>query len=761
MNPVALAVLVTVLSVVHPAVRSSVAADAPPEGFVSYRARGGQFTPVSGLRLRDAFGQGRYNVKAPRDLLVAVDGGDGGALQAYALELAPGGGAGQTGVVVSNAFGTLSLDTKRAKLLLVPTLVGTAGAPVGENAYTCYRAKVTKNTPRFLETDVTVGDALGGLGQKLRVRRPRQLCLPSDRNGLGITDPTTLLTCYQAKQAGRGPTGLRRIVVGDQFGQRRLKPKRTRRATFCLVSSIGLRLGTAQAKSPTLVVATFSKRVGAAAGLATSYAISPPLAIKSAQLDASGTAVALVTEPQQSGAEYTLSVGPVVDENGNGIAPGANQATFTGFIVGDDTLPRVVGAISTSSTKVVVQFSRPMGDSAVLAQNYEIVQQNVDLGDLNDGLNVLPTNPDGGRLTVVSVRFANDDHTTVELTTLAQSEIRYLLTASGMSDAIGQPLPPSAVAGTTIINPSQTSFRGTGESGPPTDSDGDGLPDAVEQRGWIVTVKPANPNGKPTLRHVTSDPLRADTDGDQLKDGDEILVSSRNPRIADLPQLGMEVGEMSLALDVAYRFRDEKKQEQTVSDQVRTVLKQDRGTKQTSGREKTFESSFELGLEVEQEIKLSPLDLGGTKITASTKTSQSRGTTTKWDQETSNQTSQENEKIQKSDRVVGATSSVEHEVTAGALDVSVTLKNLGTTAFSVANMQISALQLDPIDRGRLLPVATLKPKGGDITVNLGPLGGVSQRGPIVFSASSASDSAPVFKSQIEDLVKYPRGLVFQ
>src|SRR5262249_37143484 len=50
---------------------------------------------------------------------------------------------------------------------------------------------------------------------------------------------------------------------------------------------------------------------------------------------------------------------------------------------------------------------------------------------------------------------------------------------------------------------------------------------------------------------------------------------------------------------------------------------------------------------------------------------------------------------------------------------------------------------------------------GDITVNLGPLGGVSERGPIVFSASSDSDTAPVFKSQIEDLVKYPRGLVFQ
>lgn len=51
-----------------------------------------------------------------------------------------------------------------------------------------------------------------------------------------------------------------------------------------------------------------------------------------------------------------------------------------------------------------------------------------------------------------------------------------------------------------------------------TDRDGDGLDDAVEEAGWTVTVEDGF--GERSTREVTSDPTRADTNGDGLCDAD-------------------------------------------------------------------------------------------------------------------------------------------------------------------------------------------------------------------------------------------------
>ena len=57
---------------------------------------------------------------------------------------------------------------------------------------------------------------------------------------------------------------------------------------------------------------------------------------------------------------------------------------------------------------------------------------------------------------------------------------------------------------------------GTGGQGV-VDSDGDGLADDVEQRGWTVTVVRAD--GTIFQRDVSSDPFRKDTDGRWLWPG--------------------------------------------------------------------------------------------------------------------------------------------------------------------------------------------------------------------------------------------------
>jgi hypothetical protein len=71
------------------------------------------------------------------------------------------------------------------------------------------------------------------------------------------------------------------------------------------------------------------------------------------------------------------------------------------------------------------------------------------------------------------------------------------------------------------------------------DADNDQLPDEVEQKGWNITIMhsaatcfdPSKPRATET-RHVTSDPMREDTDGDGLTDFQEFLVHS-NPRSND------------------------------------------------------------------------------------------------------------------------------------------------------------------------------------------------------------------------------------
>src|SRR5690606_33903466 len=84
------------------------------------------------------------------------------------------------------------------------------------------------------------------------------------------------------------------------------------------------------------------------------------------------------------------------------------------------------------------------------------------------------------------------------------------------------------------------SFVGTAPGGTPLDSDGDGLTDAEEQRGWIIEVTKLN--GSVERREVTSDPasestdvdglmVSRDTDQDGISDFDEKSygIDPRNP----------------------------------------------------------------------------------------------------------------------------------------------------------------------------------------------------------------------------------------
>jgi hypothetical protein len=136
----------------------------------------------------------------------------------------------QTGVLVENALGTLSLDTAKEDRLLVPSaksLEGTAVPPVDPpvDHFKCYKAKVSKGTPKFPKgVQVTVADQFDGTARTLDVKKPTKLCLPVDKNGEGIQSPDERLVCYSAKPAKGQAKHAKRagVSVANQFGSGQL-----------------------------------------------------------------------------------------------------------------------------------------------------------------------------------------------------------------------------------------------------------------------------------------------------------------------------------------------------------------------------------------------------------------------------------------------------------------------------------------------------------------------------------------------------------
>jgi hypothetical protein len=649
--------------------------------------------------------------------------------------------------------------------------------------------------------------------------RPRHLCLAASVNGGAVQRPGSRLTCYKAKRA-RSRGG--RLPIANAFANGRFHAVKP--GEVCLPGRSPLRMTGAASQGATTALVTFDQPLADAAALPIRFRITPQLAVNSVVLDATKDRVVLVTAAQAPETTYTVTGIAIVSRDGVPLDPAASAASFTTPALlntgsDEDTAPRVVGAISTGNTGLVVQFSKAMSDSALEGGNYEILQEGV-----------------GGRLFIIGLGvFRGTRRETVEFVTTPQSEVRYQLTAVDVTDTAEKPIGPRQVVAGVVIDPRQTTFQGTGPNAnefrdsdrDPVSGASDGLTDGEELRGWFVTVTLAN--GTTTTRHVTSDrtlrdtdgdglsdgeekdlgtdprdadtdddrltdnddfnvyfsdplkqdsdgdtlndglevlffktsPLFADTDGDQIKDQDEIVLAPRNARVADLPQLGKSVSGLSMDLNVEYSFKEDISTQTTVDDMVTVGLEQARGTKITTGQERSFKQSHEASVKVSQRVKFSPLDLGSTNFEFETKHGFERGTVSKWDRETSTNTQEKYEQVTRSSMVQGATSSVEHAIKGASMKVGVTLENVGSTAFTVRNMLISVLQVDPIDRSRFVPVATLKPPVDDLAVSLGPIGGTSQRGPILFTASSTDPVAPIFPNQIDDLVKHPRGLVFE
>lgn len=269
------------------------------------------------------------------------------------------------------------------------------------------------------------------------------------------------------------------------------------------------------------ILVRFSEPVNDAGGQETSYVVTDgdgaDVRVNGATLNDVATEAIVTTWPMTPGGAHDVEVADVADLSGNAI--GANTTSVrvpSGAAPDDETAPRVVGANATDATTVVVTFDEPVAGGMASAEN----PANYDIVDAAraDGLSTQA---------VLNVEDAvlSASGKTVTLTTLTQSEIRYALAVTDVKDLAG-----NQIVGPDRDNPYQVTFFGTGGSGTAVDSDGDGLSDAAEQKGWTVRV--VRTDGTVTTHDVTSDPYSADTDDDGVSDLDESIYGT-DPRSGD------------------------------------------------------------------------------------------------------------------------------------------------------------------------------------------------------------------------------------
>jgi hypothetical protein len=484
-----------------------------------------------------------------------------------------------------------------------------------------------------------------------------------------------------------------------------------------------------------------------------------------------------------------------------------DDTTVTTTTFPDEDHPRLVSAISTSNTSILVTFSQPMSeDSTTDVSHYRITANQS--GDSNNA---------GTQVIVTRASLVAPTDTSVRLTTLAQSDIEYRLTVSNILDAQNRPI----ASGIWPDDPATVVFVGIGpDTAQLTDSDNDGLSDAAEQRGWTVGIVPAG-GDEPTLTHVTSDPfasdtdgdgiddaaernfgtnpragdtdgdelsdyielteifsspvhqdsdadslqdgleftffrtspLLSDTDGDQLPDFEEVIAGNRDPLISDLPQPRIRVGNVDLQLDVRFAFIDQEGQQRTSSESVSARLVQSEDETYTTSDESSTKSTLEVSSTLETEVSF-PKG-GGVKSSLGITAGMERGSTSTFGTESSESSEEAYEESLSTSETVDISKSVTRTVEGASIKTDITIENVSDIPFTISNIELSAQTQDPRNRRRLIPIASLVPENPSFdSVNIGALGDPG-RGPFVYSALADS----VFPQQIERLLKSPRGMV--
>jgi hypothetical protein len=162
--------------------------------------------------------------------------------------------------VVVNQFGTTTLDVSgKPNTLLVPTAKSLTGPPSPLGAFvdhfTCHRAKTSRGTPRFAGVD-DVAIATQFETVVIDVRKPRSLCVPTNKNGEdpGAENGVERLLCYRIR--GKGNPGRIDLFLNNQFGQQTARLGRRKELCVPTLESPSSTTTTSSSTTTTLVPVT-------------------------------------------------------------------------------------------------------------------------------------------------------------------------------------------------------------------------------------------------------------------------------------------------------------------------------------------------------------------------------------------------------------------------------------------------------------------------------------------------------------------------
>jgi hypothetical protein len=197
-----------------------------PNHFQCYEIKRSPAVNISGVSIQDQFGTSTATLVRAKRLCAPTnkEGEDPTApsdpdhLKGYDN---PHSRAKVVNQVITNQFGSITLDVTKPKFLLVPSAKGLVGNPpplVGPTSdhFQCYRVKRSRGTPRFQKIfGVSAQDQFGPYTVDLV--RPRWLCAPANKNNEDPTAPThpSHLLCYKTKTQRFTE---RTVFTTDQFG---------------------------------------------------------------------------------------------------------------------------------------------------------------------------------------------------------------------------------------------------------------------------------------------------------------------------------------------------------------------------------------------------------------------------------------------------------------------------------------------------------------------------------------------------------------
>lgn len=282
------------------------------------------------------------------------------------------------------------------------------------------------------------------------------------------------------------------------------------------------------------------------------------------------------------------------------------------------------------------------------------------------------------------------------------------------------------------------------------DSDDDGLTDYQEFAEVYSDAARQDTDGDTVadgreFNFFKTSPTQKDTDGDQIQDDQEILLANRNARAADLPLPAIDVGDVDLRLDVRFAATSAQGTRLLEQKSAATTLAQTETKSFSNTDSSTHQVTAKLAIEGEYSAKVGGKG-AGYSVKGTVEAGYSGQWTSSFTRESSSQSQETVARTFSTDEEVTNQETVQRTIERASMSVAVRIRNIGNIAFTIENLQITALLQDPRDPTRLIPIATLVPDTTAGTPNrfsLGPLGlprACSHRGTRVRNRSGGSQS---------------------